>query len=42
MQIIFDFKSEELKLDKVENSAFLFAIPDLSYNLSYTYISAIC
>ena len=28
VQITFDFKSEELKLDKVENSAFLFAIPE--------------
>ena len=28
VQITFDFKAEELKLDKVENSAFLFAIPE--------------
>ena len=28
VKIEFDFKSEELKLDKVENSAFLFAIPE--------------
>ena len=28
VQIVFDFKSEELKLDKVENSAFLVAIPE--------------
>ncbi len=28
VKIVFDFKSEELKLDKVENSAFLFAIPE--------------
>ena len=28
VQITFDFKSEELKFDKVENSAFLFAIPE--------------
>ncbi len=28
VQITFDFKAEELKLDKVENSAFLFSIPE--------------
>lgn len=28
VKIEFDFKAEELKLDKVENSAFLFAIPE--------------
>ncbi|MDE2699393.1 MAG: hypothetical protein OXI23_11025, partial [Gemmatimonadota bacterium] len=28
LKIEFDFKSEELKLDKVENSAFLFNIPE--------------
>ena len=28
VQITFDFKAEELKLDKVENSAFLFALPE--------------
>ncbi len=28
LKIEFDFKSEELKLDKVENSAFLFGIPE--------------
>ena len=28
VKIEFDFKSEELKLDKVENSAFLFSIPE--------------
>ncbi len=28
VKIEFDFKSEELKLDKVENSAFLFALPE--------------
>jgi len=28
VQIVFDFKAEELKLDKVENSAFLFSIPE--------------
>ena len=28
VKIDFDFKAEELKLDKVENSAFLFAIPE--------------
>ena len=28
VQITFDFKAEELKLDKIENSAFLFAIPE--------------
>ena len=30
VKIEFDFKSEELKLDKVENSAFLFALPELT------------
>ena len=28
LKIEFDFKAEELKLDKVENSAFLFIIPE--------------
>ncbi len=28
VRIEFDFKAEELKLDKIENSAFLFAIPE--------------
>ena len=30
VKIEFDFKAEELKLDKVENSAFLFAIPEMT------------